>query len=408
MYRYELDSIIEDMAKAYRIDINHVTKETSDLFFLDHGFRNFIYGDFDYNLLFNDMIKDIEDTSPVSYLDSFGINYLIFKEKLPQSAEEKFTILGAYNTEATSQSTITQYLEDNGVPFSMLEDTISFYNRCPVIQDVQQWHTLIIRLLQRYYGVDVSIQYRKYSPTSISAKVNSEKINAIPDSMAKFAEMEERYAVEHRLIEAVKAGETSKALNTTNEFMKFKMSARIADPLRDAKDNVIAVNTLLRKAAEAAYVAPLYIDDLNAKLTADIEACTSVSQVFSVNSNIIRRYCMLVQTYSRANYHSIVRGTLNYIDVHYQEDLSLSFFADKFSVTKNYLSALFHEQVDMTLTDYINHTRIQHSLLLLNTTDISMSDIASACGFNDANYFTRAFKKQKGISPSAYRKSLRQ
>ena len=60
MYRYELDSIIEDMAKAYRIDINHVTKETSDLFFLDHGFRNFIYGDFDYNLLFNDMIKDIK------------------------------------------------------------------------------------------------------------------------------------------------------------------------------------------------------------------------------------------------------------------------------------------------------------------------------------------------------------
>ena len=185
------------------------------------------------------------------------------------------------------------------------------------------------------------------------------------------------------------------------------MAPRISDPIRDAKDMVIAVNTLLRKAAESAYVAPLYIDNLNAKLTIDIENCSTVSQVYSVNSNIIRRYCMLVKTYSRANYHSIIRDTLNYIDVHYQEELSLSFFAQKFTVTKNYLSALFHEQVGMTLTDYINSTRIQHSLLLLNTTDNSMSDIAIACGFNDANYFTRAFKKHKGKSPSEYRKSLR-
>ena len=407
MYRYELDSIIEDLATAYRVDIHHVTQETTDLLFLDHGFRKYVYGDFDYSLLFKDMIHDIEDTTPVSYIDSFGVNYLIFKENLPQTSDERYTILGAYTTESYSQLNLTSLLNRNGVPLSMLENVSSFFNRCPVINDIQQWHTLIIRLLYRYYGREVSIQHRQFSTDSLSTAVNYEKLNSIPDSMVQFAELEERYEVENRLIKAVTAGDTSSALNITNEFMKYRMAPRISDPIRDAKDMVIAVNTLLRKAAESAYVAPLYIDNLNAKLTIDIENCSTVSQVYSVNSNIIRRYCMLVKTYSRANYHSIIRDTLNYIDVHYQEELSLSFFAQKFTVTKNYLSALFHEQVGMTLTDYINSTRIQHSLLLLNTTDNSMSDIAIACGFNDANYFTRAFKKHKGKSPSEYRKSLR-
>ena len=60
----------------------------------------------------------------------------------------------------------------------------------------------------------------------------------------------------------------------------------------------------------------------------------------------------------------------------------------------------------MTVTDYINKTRVQRSEELLGKKTLSMQAIAEQCGFCDANYFTRTFKKINGISPNEFRKSL--
>ena len=61
----------------------------------------------------------------------------------------------------------------------------------------------------------------------------------------------------------------------------------------------------------------------------------------------------------------------------------------------------------MTLTDYILQTRIAHAIYLLNTTQMSIQTIASQCGFDDGNYFTRIFKRTQGQSPRQYRKSIK-
>ena len=60
----------------------------------------------------------------------------------------------------------------------------------------------------------------------------------------------------------------------------------------------------------------------------------------------------------------------------------------------------------MKLTDYINKTRVQQAEKLLRKTTLSMQDIAEKCGFADANYFTRTFKKINGMSPNQYRKAV--
>ena len=94
---------------------------------------------------------------------------------------------------------------------------------------------------------------------------------------------------------------------------------------------------------------------------------------------------------------------VNYIDFNYQEDLSLKKIADLFSISPSYLSALFKKETGSTLTEYINNKRIDISVSLLNTTDSSIQNVAAQVGFLDVNYYTRIFKKLKGISPSAYR-----
>lgn len=57
---------------------------------------------------------------------------------------------------------------------------------------------------------------------------------------------------------------------------------------------------------------------------------------------------------------------------------------------------------------YILSTRIRNAQILLETTDYNISNIASMVGYENAFYFSRLFKKEKGLSPAAYRKIFRE
>ena len=57
---------------------------------------------------------------------------------------------------------------------------------------------------------------------------------------------------------------------------------------------------------------------------------------------------------------------------------------------------------------YILSTRIRNAQILLETTDYNISNIASMVGYENAFYFSRLFKREKGLSPAAYRKIFRE
>ena len=143
------------------------------------------------------------------------------------------------------------------------------------------------------------------------------------------------------------------------------------------------------------------------QIAVQLESMTSLSSLDAFAPTIVRKYCLLVKNYSRRGYSSLVQTCLDYIDFHYAENLSLDSMARLCSVTNSYLSSLFKKEVSMTLTDYINSTRIHQSLILLNTTSLSIQEIAVQCGFSDANYYARTFKKLQGQSPKGYRDSIR-
>lgn len=123
---------------------------------------------------------------------------------------------------------------------------------------------------------------------------------------------------------------------------------------------------------------------------------------------MVHKYANLVRNHSMRGYSPAVQKVINYIDFNYQEDLSLKKIAELFSISPSYLSALFKKETGTTLTEYINSKRIDVSVSLLNTTDLSIQNVAGQVGFLDVNYYTRIFKKLKGLSPSAYRSLVNQ
>ena len=75
------------------------------------------------------------------------------------------------------------------------------------------------------------------------------------------------------------------------------------------------------------------------------------------------------------------------------------------SETEVYISRLFKQINGMGISEYISLERINKAKDLLVTTSDSMQNIATATGFDTAQYFSLVFKKTTGVSPSEYRRS---
>lgn len=107
---------------------------------------------------------------------------------------------------------------------------------------------------------------------------------------------------------------------------------------------------------------------------------------------------------SKAPKRELVTEIKMYIDEHYQEKLSLEILARQFYINKQYLAYAFKEKYGYTVNNYIVHVRINKAKSLLRFSEETMEQISRDVGIEDANYFSRLFKKVEGISPNQYRK----
>ncbi|MFW5790092.1 MAG: helix-turn-helix domain-containing protein [Bacillota bacterium] len=101
-----------------------------------------------------------------------------------------------------------------------------------------------------------------------------------------------------------------------------------------------------------------------------------------------------------------IQAALDYIRQNYQEDISLAEISKKVGLSKYYFSHLFSNEIGENFSSYLSQYRLNRaSQLLLENKKENISEIAYKVGFNDPNYFARAFKEKFNISPSEYRNS---
>ena len=95
----------------------------------------------------------------------------------------------------------------------------------------------------------------------------------------------------------------------------------------------------------------------------------------------------------------------SFLDEHYMEKITLDSLAASFYIDKFYMSKIFKETYGTTINAYILSKRITQAKKMLRFTELSIDEIGSRVGMNDANYFSRSFKKLEGISPSEYKRT---
>lgn len=108
------------------------------------------------------------------------------------------------------------------------------------------------------------------------------------------------------------------------------------------------------------------------------------SDSVSYNNSIVERYIELVQT-------------------HYREERIIGFYADKLCITPKYLSKLIKEYTGRSAGEWIENYVILEARAMLQSSDMTIQQIASSLNFPNQSFFGKYFKRATGLSPKQYR-----
>jgi YesN/AraC family two-component response regulator len=101
----------------------------------------------------------------------------------------------------------------------------------------------------------------------------------------------------------------------------------------------------------------------------------------------------------------VVRRAVAIIHAHYAEPITRDQLAAQLGVSGDHLTASFRQEMGITPIAYINRYRISRARVLLEQSSRSITDVALSVGFTDSANFSRAFHREAGMTPNAYRRA---
>ena len=109
-----------------------------------------------------------------------------------------------------------------------------------------------------------------------------------------------------------------------------------------------------------------------------------------------------LEPYNPSSSSQYVLSAIKYIQFNYSRDISIDDIARSVGVSRSHLYRVFINNVGQSPIDYLTNYRIGEACNLLRSSSLSIAEIAVSVGFFDQFYFSRVFKKLKGVPPSRY------
>lgn len=415
--------LFQQIIQAHNITCTIIEKDFSNLYTADLELRFKLYSDCEYNDFREYLVRNCQPGYLLKVTDEFGLtSYMLClhdstkKEEgsTPACSEPPafrtgeqsvFLVVGPILQKPFAPSDIQKILVRNKLPDSLFKDLSAFYANVPVPPGLKSLESAMLTIAENLFSGRYELKEPEgFSTLGFESSSAFRRLNQ--DPRLAIASIEERYSLENRLLDMISTGNYNAAVRLFAQFKNYRISPRHTNSLMNTKNLLIIFNTLCRKAVERGNVHPVYIDDLSTRIGILINDAHTTAELEQMENEIIYKYCLLVRNYSMKNYSQITQRCVTYIDFHYAEPLSLSFFAAMCHVTKSYLSTLFKKETGSNITDYIHTVRIRHALMLLNTTALPVHAVAASCGYQDINYFIKIFKRLNGTSPKQYRSRM--
>ena len=371
---------------------------------IDFGLRRLLGLEEEYSRMAQIFFRIMQPRTVYRLMDPFECCYIFFA--LPQDDDLRTVLIGPYLTADPSREAVLERTERLGLPLQYARQLEDFYAVLPVLEDTSMLMALISTLGETLWGgVDAfeTVDLNRDIASPFRADHAAVEENRL---LLEMKNIETRYAYENEMMDAVARGLYQRVERLTAHLSRLNFELRMADPLRNTKNYCIICNTLLRKSAERGGVHPLHVDRISSQYAVQIENKATVEGCIELIGEMFRTYCRLVRSRAAKRYSAPVQKALVYMEENLAGDLGLEKLAQVLGLTPGYLSGLFHREVGETLTRHITRLRMEHAMQLLKTTQLQVQNVAQLCGVPDANYFSKLFRRQYGVTPRQYRQTL--
>ncbi|WP_106768613.1 helix-turn-helix domain-containing protein [Paenibacillus faecalis] len=194
-----------------------------------------------------------------------------------------------------------------------------------------------------------------------------------------------------------------------------RMLRAFADQVQKAVHNpeliLMSYDQLLSTTLRTAFLMDIHYDSLFGRtpydLSAEMRECKTIQELNDwFTGEILEPIMMSVSNQKNQEYENLIHKVTQYIEEHYQQDISLDQCAQICDISPQYLSKLFKKVMDISFIEYLTQVRIAKARELLVTTDLLVNEIAEKIGYHPKN-FIRVFKKHIGVPPGQYREMHR-
>lgn len=374
----DLLDVLTRLASASNIRCMRVTPPFDGLDQFDYGLRKALDPYFDWQEFGSLLLQSTPPNTLLFAEGTFELQFALFR--IPDEENAVFMI-GPWATAERSEksrSWARRHIGEKG------DDAVqSYYNGVRILSGsgFQASIVAVVSMMfpKEKFHLD---QQKEFLPfhftTDLRYFTEPEFQREIPIQM-----LEQRYANENVIWDAVACGNTEAALKACQQMARFTYGGRFFGSLYQTKIMLTVMNTLLRKAIERSNIHPYYIDEISS------------------------RYALMIENMVDEESWPLVQKVINTINLNLSDQLSPKSLAAMYYISPSYLSSLFKQDTGTTLTNFINTQRIQRAANLLSTTEQNISVVAEQVGILDVNYFTKMFKKSMGSTPTQYRRQSR-
>lgn len=334
------------------------------------------------------------------------LEYLIMPLRMNIDTMKKdkgFMIIGPYLSFQFSNALISDLMLDMNLPLSNRQTITHLYDSLIVVPS-HFTSNLGFIALSLFNGPSLFPQEITYQANQVKSNHRIEK--KIEDNQETIIK---RYEIEDRIRHAVLLGNKAlynQALEDSGKI--FNLSDRLPNnPLRSFKNIAIVFNTLMRIAAKDSGLHPIYVHRLSERFALNIENAKTRSEITKIYYDMGAVYIDTINRYSHSTLSPDIKKVIDYVHFNLENDLSLTSLATFHNMSTSNLANRFKNEMDVTVSDYVNKERIKEACYYLKHSTLNLADIGLTIGFLNQNYFSRMFKKYMNQSPSQYRKTCK-
>jgi AraC-like DNA-binding protein/ligand-binding sensor protein len=160
---------------------------------------------------------------------------------------------------------------------------------------------------------------------------------------------------------------------------------------------------LSRAASETNNINENIVFENNNRYLTKIETSKHYQELTEILVDFTEKISGIMFSFHGVRHFPALRKAERYIWDNYTRKLSLREIADASGLSAPYFSTIFKEEMGENLSNYLNRLRVEKAAEMLIITNMPISEIASACGFEDQSWFSKIFKNNTGLTPGKYR-----